>query len=77
MKVKVSKRNQIAVPAEARKALGIVAGDTLLVELREGILYMTPEPSDYARSLLGLHKEVWEGVDPVEYLRREREDWRD
>jgi AbrB family looped-hinge helix DNA binding protein len=77
MKVKVSKRNQIGVPAEARKALGINAGDTLLVEQRKGMLYIRREPIDYAQALLGLHKEVWEGVDPVEYVRREREDWSD
>jgi hypothetical protein len=34
-----------------------------------------PEPPDYARRLRGLHREVWEGIDVDEYVRREREAW--
>ena len=36
VRVKVSKKHQIAVPAEVRKQLGIRSGDELLVELRGG-----------------------------------------
>jgi AbrB family looped-hinge helix DNA binding protein len=72
-RVKVSNRYQIAVPAEARKRLGIERGDRLLVEIRGGSLL--PEPRDYAQHLRGLHREVWEGVEAQEYVRREREAW--
>ncbi len=30
---------------------------------------------DPIRALVGLGEEVWEGVDPVEYQRRERDGW--
>ena len=30
---------------------------------------------DPIRALVGLGEEVWEGIDPVEYQRREREGW--
>lgn len=74
--VKVSSRYQIAVPAEARKRLGIQRGDRLLVEVRDGSLLLLPEPRDYPRHLRGLHREVWEGVEPQEYVGQEREAWR-
>jgi AbrB family looped-hinge helix DNA binding protein len=74
-RVKVSNRYQIAVPAEARKRLGIERGDRLLVEIRGGSLLLLPESRDYAQHLRGLHREVWEGVEAQEYVRREREAW--
>ena len=36
IRVKVSKKYQIAVPSVVRKQLGIKSGDALLVELRGG-----------------------------------------
>jgi len=75
--VKVSSRYQIAVPKVARRLLGIKKGDRLLVEVREGMLILIPEPKDYVTHLAGLHHQVWDGIDTDEYLRREREAWTD
>jgi AbrB family looped-hinge helix DNA binding protein len=75
VRVKVSKKNQIAIPAQVRRQLGIKGGDRLVVEVHGGYAILLPEPHDYARRLRGLHREVWEGVDPQEYLRTEREAW--
>ncbi len=74
-RVKVSNRFQIAVPAEARRRLSIKEGDHLLVDVREDSIVLVPEPRDYAARLRGLHREVWEGVEPQEYVRQEREAW--
>ena len=74
-RVKVSSRYQIAVPAAARKRLQIRRGDRLLVDVRDGYLVLIPEPRDYSKRLRGLHREVWEGVEPQEYVRQEREAW--
>ena len=74
-RVKVSSRYQIAVPAAARKRLQITRGDRLLVDVRDGYLVLIPEPRDYSKRLRGLHREVWEGVEPQEYVRQEREAW--
>ena len=74
-RVKVSSRYQIAVPATARKQLQIERGDHLLVDVRDGYVILMPEPRDYSQHLRGLHREVWEGVDPQEYVWREREAW--
>jgi AbrB family looped-hinge helix DNA binding protein len=75
VRVRVSSKNRIAVPATVREALGIVSGDSLLLEVRGGHVVLVPEPPDYAQRLGGLHREVWEGVEPREYVRREREAW--
>ncbi len=75
IRVKVSKKYQIAVPSEVRKQLGIRSGDELLVELRDGYAVLLPEPGDYSRRLRGLHREVWQGVEPQDYVSQEREAW--
>jgi AbrB family looped-hinge helix DNA binding protein len=76
-RVKVSSRHQIAVPSAVRKALGIESGDFLCVEIRNGSVVLTPEPRDVTDYLRGLHSDVWQGVDPNEYVRQERSAWRD
>jgi antitoxin ChpS len=75
MRVKVSSKNQIAIPAAVRKRLRIQEGDHLLVDLREGSVVLIPEPRDYSQHLRGLHRDVWDGTDPDEYVQREREAW--
>lgn len=76
-RVKVSKKHQIAVPAEVRRELGIKSGDHLLIDVRDGYIVVVPEPDDYARHLRGLHNEIWEGVDPNAYVQDERNAWKD
>lgn len=73
----MSSKYQISVPAAARKQLGIDTGDYLLLEVRDGYLVLKPEPDDWAAYLRGLHQDVWQGVDPGEYVRQEREAWRE
>lgn len=73
--VKVSKRNQIAVPALARETLNIHSGDRLLVDIQDGLLVLIPQPLSYAATLKGLHKEIWERIDGQEYVYKERQAW--
>lgn len=75
-RVKVSSKNQIAVPAAARARLGIGPGDTLLVEVREDSILLMKEPTNYVEHMRGLHKDVWEGIDAQEYVDSERDAWR-
>lgn len=58
--VKVSKRYQIVVPAEARRRLNIRSGDRLIVDVQDGLLILMPEPASYTRYLSGLYKEIWD-----------------
>jgi AbrB family looped-hinge helix DNA binding protein len=75
MRVQVTDDFLVAVPDEARQRLKIERGDRLLVEVRENAIILTPEPHDYVQRLRGLHREVWEGIDTDEYIRRERDAW--
>jgi len=52
--VKMSSKHQIVVPREAREALGLRAGDRLLVTVAGDVIEMRVEPSDVARELEGL-----------------------
>jgi AbrB family looped-hinge helix DNA binding protein len=74
LSVKVSTKHQVVVPSEARRALGIKAGDRLSVELTPDAVVLRPRRSAGSR-LRGLGKEAWQGVDPVEYVRTLRREW--
>lgn len=74
-RVKVSSRHQIAVPAAVRRKLQIKSGDHVLVYVRDGYALLMPEPRDYCAHLRGLHREIWEDVEPQDYVRRERDAW--
>ena len=75
VRVKVSKKHHIAVPSAVRKQLGINSGDELLVEVRGGYAVLLPEPQDYSQRRRGLHREIWEGVKPQEFVCQERDAW--
>lgn len=74
-RVRVSSKHQIAVPAAVRQRLKIKSGDHLLVEVRDDHIVLVPEPSDYAEHLRGLHREIWQGVDPQQFIDDERDAW--
>jgi AbrB family looped-hinge helix DNA binding protein len=75
VRVKVSKKYQITVPSEIRRRLGVKSGDELLIEVRGGYMVLMPEPRDFSTRLRGLHREVWDGIDAQDFVRRERESW--
>lgn len=75
--VTVGKDFQISLPAEVRRHLGIKQGDRLLVHVRGDHILLMRQPDDYSGALAGLDAELWNGVDPQEYIRREREAWTD
>jgi AbrB family looped-hinge helix DNA binding protein len=69
--VKLSGKNQIVIPREARIALNIKAGDRVLVVVRNGTVILLPKPKRYSKSLRGIAR----GLYPPDYLGRERESW--
>ena len=73
--VKVSRRNQIAVPQQARKRLNIHSGDQLLVDIQDGLIVLIPQPQCYTDTLVGLNQEIWIDVDAQSYIDKEREAW--
>lgn len=76
LSVKVSSKHQIAVPSEARKRLGIKAGDRLEVEIRNDGIFLRPSAGTVADRLYGSGRGLY-GPDPVAYVRALRDEWED
>ena len=68
----LSGKNQIVIPREARHALGLKAGDKLLVVVRGDRVVVLQKPRAHHRALRGLAAQSY----PSGYLRKERGSWR-
>lgn len=74
---KLSKKYQIVVPKEIRRAMKLGAGTAVtLYSLDERRAMLVKHPKDYVQALKGLGKEVWKGLGGADqYLKRERASW--
>jgi len=59
------------VPREAREALGVHAGDKLLIVVRGETVVILPKPTSWTKALRELPKLDY----PEGYLKQERESW--
>jgi len=75
-RVKVSSRNQIAIPSEIRRKLGIKPGDRLIMDVHEHHILVARDPLEHPEDFIGPH-DAWAGVDIDEYIRAERDAWTD
>jgi AbrB family looped-hinge helix DNA binding protein len=73
LRVKISGKHQIAVPASVRRRLVVSADDLLLVEVQDGVIMLIPEPTDPVAELRELGREICEGDDAPEYVDGERD----
>ena len=73
--VKIGKKSQIVIPKEIRDGIGIVEGDELIIDIIDDKIVLLRKPKSYSKKLKGLHKEIWKGIDPKEYVKKERERW--
>jgi AbrB family looped-hinge helix DNA binding protein len=69
--VKLSSKNQIVIPREAREALGAKPGTRILVVVRNRNVILTTKPKDYAKAIRGMAKKPY----PADYLKKERGSW--
>lgn len=67
----LSAKNQIVIPREAREALGVKAGDKLLVVVRGDKVIVLEKPRSHHAAIRGLKG----GAYPDGYLQGERQDW--
>ena len=67
----LSAKNQIVIPREARKALGLKPGDKILVVVRGAQVLILQKPKSYSAALRGLAR----GEYPKDYLQKERQSW--
>lgn len=71
--VRLSSKNQVVIPKESRKTLGVQAGDEILFVSRRGIVYLLPHTKSFVSALKGLAKGKLRY--PRHYLKRERKSW--
>jgi len=74
--ITVSSKYQIVIPREAREKLDLKAGDKLIIKVNNEKIIIYPQPKSYAKYSLGLGKEIWQGVDAAEYVKKERQTWK-
>lgn len=75
--IKLGRRYQVVIPAEIRKAMGLSEKDEMLVARSGNVIIIIPKPKSYADYLMGLHKNIWQGIEPDAYVREERDSWGD
>lgn len=68
---KLSSKNQIVIPAAARRALGLKPGDLVQFVLRGNRALVLKRPDDLVAALRGLGK----GLYGRSYVKRERRAW--
>ena len=68
---KLSAKNQIVIPREAREALQLKPGDKLLVVPCGNRIIILEKPKSFSKAIRGLAR----GVYPKDYLKKEREEW--
>lgn len=69
--LKLSSKNQIVLPREAREAMHVKGGDEILVVVKGAVTILMPKPKRYADALTGKGK----GIYGRAYLKRERRSW--
>ncbi len=67
----LSSKNQIVIPHEARQALGVKAGDRLLVTVCGERVIVLQKPKSYQTAIRGLGR----GLYSRSYLKKERRSW--
>jgi AbrB family looped-hinge helix DNA binding protein len=67
----ISSKNQIVIPREAREALGLRAGDKVLVVVRGKRVLMLQKPKSHREAIRGLAGAAY----PAQYLQKERQSW--
>jgi AbrB family looped-hinge helix DNA binding protein len=68
---KISSKNQIVIPKEAREALGVKPGDSVIVTPHGSGVFLLKQPKDYLKALRGIAKGLYE----PDYLQKERQNW--
>jgi AbrB family looped-hinge helix DNA binding protein len=67
----ISSKHQIVIPREAREALGLRAGDKVLVVVRGKRVLVLQKPRSYKAAIRGLAGTAY----PSQHLQEERQSW--
>ena len=69
--VRLSSKNQIVLPREAREAMHLKGRDELLIVIKGDVTIIMPKPKSYRQALSNIGKEIY----PKAYLKKERSSW--
>lgn len=69
--IRLSSKNQIVLPREAREAMGLKGRDELLVVIKDNLTVIMLKPKSHRAMLAGLGK----GIYGRGYLKKERSSW--
>ncbi len=69
--VKLSSKNQIVLPKEAREAMRLKGHDELLVVVKDNITIIMPKPRRYREALSDVSKRIYKKG----YIKKERLSW--
>ena len=75
-KVKVGPKYQVVIPLTIRKKVALLPKKEVFVEEINGVIVILPQPKSFAEFMLGLGKDVWKGIDPKTYVKKERANWK-
>mgnify|MGYP000929339249 CR=1 FL=1 len=74
---KIEENSITKVPDEIIKKAGLKTGDQIIWyydENKKQIIVIS-KPLSYAKELRGLGNDIWDNIDPIEYIREERVGW--
>lgn len=69
--VRLSSKNQIVLPREAREAMNLKGRDELIVVVKNDVTIIMSKPVSYRTALTGIGK----GIYPKAHLKKERGSW--
>ena len=75
-KVKVGPKYQVVIPLSVRKKISLLPKKEVLVEEINGAIIIVPQPKSFTEFMFGLGKDVWKGIDPKSYVKKERASWK-
>lgn len=75
--VTLSSKNQITLPVEVVRALGLQAGDKIVAEVIDGRIVLLPKPANWADYFKGSLKGTWGATaeEADRYVAEERQSW--
>lgn len=73
----VTGKYQVVIPKRVRQRVKVAAGDKVIIEALGDliVIHKQKRAQSWTDALLGLGKDVWKNLDPVTYVRKEREAW--
>lgn len=77
MRARVARKGRLVIPKRLRAKVELKEGDYVQLELRNGEIVMTKEPSNAVDALKGLFVNVWPRKQTsIEIQRKLRKEWR-